>query len=210
MKSTLLLCLTLGLASAFLLQADTTNQSSLLWPAPAKVSITQGADDKLVDPCSINYRVEAVPNDSIKRILNMYLIDVFGCKTLQPSEPTLTIAVKNPNQMIAEKAEQERYSLIIRTSDNWELTADYYVGFLRGLETFSQLLQRKEDSGEYFIKGIPIIIDDEPEFVWRGVMIDTSRHYLSVDMIKHTIDGLLFNKMSVLHWHITDEDSFPL
>lgn len=41
-------------------------------------------------------------------------------------------------------------------------------------------------------------------------MIDSSRHFLPVDAIKHTIDGLMYNKMSVLHWHITDEDSFPM
>ena len=210
MKSVLLLCLAAGLASAFVMRTGTTNQSSVLWPAPAKITLTQDADDKFVNPCSINYRVEAVPNDNIKRIINMYLIDVFNCKNIEPSNLTLSIAVKNPNQMVAEKTEQERYSLIIRTGNNWELTADYYVGFLRGFETFSQLLEQKENAGEYFIKGIPIVVDDEPEFVWRGVMIDTARHYLSVDTIKHTIDGLLFNKMSVLHWHITDEDSFPL
>lgn len=41
-------------------------------------------------------------------------------------------------------------------------------------------------------------------------MIDTSRHFLSVPAIKHVIDGLLYNKMSILHWHLIDEDSFPM
>ena len=40
-------------------------------------------------------------------------------------------------------------------------------------------------------------------------MIDSSRHFLPVSKIKHTIDGMLYSKMNVLHWHMTDEDSFP-
>lgn len=54
------------------------------------------------------------------------------------------------------------------------------------------------------------MIDDAPEFKWRGLMIDSSRHFLPVRLVKKSIDGLLFNKMNILHWHIIDQDSFPL
>ncbi len=94
------------------------------------------------------------------------------------------------------------------------MTADYYVGFLRGFETFSQLfeetLSADKLSTQLVVRGIPIVIDDQPDYLWRGLMIDSSRHYLPVKTIKKMIDGLMYNKMNVLHWHITDEDSFPM
>jgi hexosaminidase len=41
-------------------------------------------------------------------------------------------------------------------------------------------------------------------------MIDSSRHFLPVRLIFETIDAMMYNKLNVLHWHIVDEDSFPL
>ena len=102
----------------------------------------------------------------------------------------------------------QSYSLIIRESGRWELSADYFVGFLRGLETYSQLFEKQGD--DYVVYNIPIVIDDEPQFKWRGLMIDSSRHFLPLNWIKKTIDGLMFNKMNILHWHIIDQDSFPM
>jgi hexosaminidase len=45
---------------------------------------------------------------------------------------------------------------------------------------------------------------------YRGLMIDSSRHFLPLKLIFETIDAMMYNKLNVLHWHIVDEDSFPL
>lgn len=63
---------------------------------------------------------------------------------------------------------------------------------------------------ELVVKGLPIIIDDQPDYLWRGLMIDSSRHFQPMSVLKKMVDGLMYNKMNVLHWHITDEDSFPM
>ena len=39
---------------------------------------------------------------------------------------------------------------------------------------------------------------------YRGFMIDSGRHFLSIPRIKKTIDGLSMLRLNVLHWHITD------
>lgn len=57
---------------------------------------------------------------------------------------------------------------------------------------------------------LPIKIEDEPAYSYRGLMIDTARHYQPIHLIYETIDALMYNKMSIMHWHIVDEDSFPL
>lgn len=54
------------------------------------------------------------------------------------------------------------------------LFAGTVYGAIRGLETFSQLVNKIGDA--YFINQTKII--DFPRFAYRGVMIDTSRHYL--------------------------------
>jgi len=106
----------------------------------------------------------------------------------------------------------ERYQLTVNTDDSGtqvHITAHTYFGARHGLETLSQLISYDEltDSLQMHAKAI---VKDKPQYVHRGLLIDTSRNFFSIDILKGIIDGLSYNKMNVFHWHITDTHSFPL
>jgi hexosaminidase len=97
----------------------------------------------------------------------------------------------------------ESYQISIRNGKT-VLEADNTVGALHGLETMIQLLAVDED-GYYF----PLVtINDAPRFVWRGLMIDVSRHFMPADLIKRNIDAMSAVKMNVLHLHLSDDQGF--
>ena len=56
---------------------------------------------------------------------------------------------------------------------------------------------------------LPLVILDQPWKRWRGLSLDTSRHWLPVESILTLLDGMLYTKMNVLHWHFSDAQSFP-
>ncbi|EDV20849.1 uncharacterized protein TRIADDRAFT_60782 [Trichoplax adhaerens] len=78
-------------------------------------------------------------------------------------------------------------------------------GALRGLESFSQLIDATYDG--FFIQETKIV--DYPRFKYRGVMLDSARHYLTLDVILQNLDAMSYNKFNVFHWHIVDDQSFP-
>lgn len=91
----------------------------------------------------------------------------------------MNLIVVDDKVVVPTKTEHEAYSLTIRENGKWELRADHFPGFVRGFETFSQLFEINSRE-QFFIRGVPILIDDEPDYLWRGLLIDTSRHFLPV------------------------------
>jgi len=102
----------------------------------------------------------------------------------------------------------ESYALDV-SATGARLFAVTVYGAMHGLETFSQLVEYNETAQDYQISYLPLSVVDAPRFAWRGLLIDSARHYLTLSAIYRTIDALEFNKMNVLHWHIVDAQSFP-
>ncbi|WCJ19046.1 beta-hexosaminidase 2 [Euphorbia peplus] len=100
----------------------------------------------------------------------------------------------------------ESYTLSVPTGGGAaSLVAETAWGAMRGLETFSQMVW-----GNPSYVAVGVYVWDEPMFMHRGVLLDTSRNYYPVEDIMRTIRGISENKMNVFHWHITDSHSFPL
>ena len=49
-----------------------------------------------------------------------------------------------------------------------------------------------------------LTITDNPVYSYRGLMVDSSRHFLSAKTLKHLINGRASLKLNVLHWHLID------
>lgn len=86
--------------------------------------------------------------------------------------------------------------------------AKTFFGAHHGLVTLQQLIWYDDAVNSLRVLN-HAFVDDAPKFNFRGLMLDTSRHYFSVDSIKRTIVGMSHSKLNRFHWHITDSQSFP-
>ena len=96
--------------------------------------------------------------------------------------------------------DDESYRLSIDGPTGSILFGTSVWGILKGLETFSQMF----DMVDGMLMHSKLIVEDAPRWKYRGIMLDTGRHFLSASQFKATIDGMAYNKFNVLHWHITD------
>ena len=119
------------------------------------------------------------------------------------ASPTLLIHAGHDREEVQKVGEDESYQLIVEQSAA-KLTAPNPLGILHGLQTFLQLV---ETTGKGF--AVPAItIKDEPRFAWRGLLIDVSRHFIPLDVLKRNLDGMAAVKMNVMHWHLSDDQGF--
>jgi hexosaminidase len=88
------------------------------------------------------------------------------------------------------------------------------AGVFNGLQTLRQLLPQERvanEDGDYdpvVIEGMRIV--DYPRFGWRGLMLDVSRHFFTVEEVKDYIDQMSKYKFNVFHWHLTDDEGWRI
>jgi hexosaminidase len=119
------------------------------------------------------------------------------------AKATLVVHTNKASKEIQELGEDESYTLEV-TPQGAKLDATNPLGVLRGLQTFLQLVDVSPDG----FAAPAVSVKDRPRFPWRGLMIDSSRHFTPLDVLKRNLDGMEAVKLNVFHWHISDNQGF--
>ncbi|GAM26656.1 hypothetical protein SAMD00019534_098310 [Acytostelium subglobosum LB1] len=188
-------------------EAQTPVAGPLIVPQPQSVNFgdqtLQLNPDKFQIETSSSSQVLAI---AIKRYQQLFFL--FGAGKSSAPAATLNIKVASEDDTL-DFGVSENYT-ISATTDSLAIMADTVYGAIRGLESFSQMIIYDFASQQYTLPFLPVVIVDFPRFPWRGIMIDSARHFLPAAFIMHTIDALAYNKMNTLHWHVTDGQSYPI
>ena len=108
----------------------------------------------------------------------------------------------------------EGYRLVV-TPDVVTVTAADVAGLRHGAVTLWQLVATSAASATpgaatRAVRIPTLRIEDAPQFGWRGLMLDSTRHYQSPAFIERTLDWMALHKLNVLHWHLTDDQAWRL
>jgi hexosaminidase len=192
----------------FAIAAPLSAQENNLMPQPAKLEMREGrlAIDASFSVGFAQYR-EVRLEDAAKRLLRRLEkqtgIPMPEEVALDASRATLVIDCAGPGEAIQSVKENESYTLEV-TANRARIAAATPVGVLRGMETFLQWIEL--DSQGFGARAVRI--EDSPRFPWRGLMIDVSRHWMPMPVIKRNLDAMAALKLNVFHWHLSDDQGF--
>src|ERR1700682_1107094 len=202
-------CCMLAFAALFSPQFSGAQQPPTLTLMPVPSSVQPGTGNLLVDS-SFSVALTGFSDARVQRATERFLQQLarqtalpISRKPVNGAKATLVIRSDHDSKAVQEVGEDESYALEV-TGAGATLTAPTTLGTLRGLQTFLQLVSV---SSEGF--AVPAFsIKDTPRFPWRGLMIDVTRHFIPLDVLKRNLDGLEAVKMNVFHWHLSENQGF--
>jgi len=200
---TVLIFLAILLLTTF---AVTQTQPQLnLMPMPASVQTGSG---QLPISASFSVAVTGAHDASLDSEIQRFQTQLarqtgIPFRTKSGSVPSLQIHADRGREAVQKLGEDESYELTVSDSGA-KLTALTVLGAIRGLQTFLQLVTITPTG----FAAPAVTIKDQPRFPWRGLLIDVSRHFIPLDVLKRNLDGMAAVKMNVLHWHLSDDQGF--
>ena len=124
-------------------------------------------------------------------------------KPSKSAKATFVIQTDHASKEIQEVGEDESYILDVSTASA-RLRASTPLGAMHGLQTFLQLVDVSPDG----FSAPAVTIQDKPRFPWRGLMMDSARHFIPLEVIRRNLDGMEAVKMNVFHWHLSENQGF--
>ena len=175
-------------------------------PLPAETVLSPGSFH--VGPAT-SVRVSSGDRDAAAAA--RYLVELWtrtNHLTLPVSVGTASSATSSDDTIVFRRRSgfaPEAYGLEV-TPRRITVSASSAAGLFYGAVTLWQLLPPGADTGQ-----IPAqAIRDAPEYAWRGLMLDSARHFQSPAFIRSMIDWMAWHKLNVLHWHLTDDQGWRL
>ncbi|HEY8004364.1 MAG TPA: family 20 glycosylhydrolase [Phenylobacterium sp.] len=89
-----------------------------------------------------------------------------------------------------------------------KITATTDAGLFYGAVTLWQLMTADGRRGPATLAAMRI--DDQPQFAWRGLLLDSARHFQTPAQVIQLIDWMSLHKLNVLHWHLVDDQGWRL
>ncbi|HYF69272.1 MAG TPA: family 20 glycosylhydrolase [Ohtaekwangia sp.] len=184
------------------------NNEVAIIPLPLKVEAKGGSF-----MINAETMIESIGDDHIKEVAR-YLKEMISAAS------TFELSVATSGNTTGQKiilqqndtGSEEGYSLKI-TENEVRISAAMAAGMFHGVQTLRQLLPPGIENKNNATSGwqLPVLeIEDEPQYAWRGMHLDVSRHFFSVEFLKTFIDRLALYKFNKLHLHLTDDQGWRL
>jgi hexosaminidase len=180
-------------------------------PLPQSIEMQKG------EPFVLNGEVQILAAEGLQQeaeFLQQYISEVTGiqlqlAQKKEKKQKYIELAV-NPKV-----SQQEGYVLTV-TAKGITIQGGSAAGVFYGIQTMRKSLPLACKCGKHGAKpgeavNMPAtIITDAPRFGYRGMMLDCSRHFWSVDFVKKFIDLLALHSMNRFHWHLTDDQGWRI
>ncbi len=178
-------------------------------PKPLKLEPAQGRfliNEKttIIGDAALSNEIDYV--SEMLKTASGYAINVSNKKSDQHKKNSITLVLDSslPND--------ESYSLSV-TYDKVVISGKTATGIFYGIQSLRQLLPSIIESNQKNENPITIpsvYIEDQPEYVYRGMHLDVGRHFFPIDFIKRYIDLIALHKMNTFHWHLTEDQGWRI
>ena len=148
-------------------------------------------------------------NQDSRRSLELFAQDLEDLVGIRPSVAAGTSEDAKGNVYFTlglQDGGKEAYSINV-SSDGILVQAVAPEGIYRATRTLLKSVGTEKTSSVEFPSAE---VSDWPRFGYRGLMLDVSRHFSDVEMVKRTIDMLALHQLNIFHWHLTDDQGWRI